>query len=112
LTPFGFSASCSGTLQSKTINRRKTMKKRISHISPLQAGIVEGALMGIMTLIFVPFFLIATLLGHGGFGVIFVIFIPLIYAVVGFIAGVIAAFVYNLIAKFTGGIEITLTDAP
>ena len=33
-------------------------------------------------------------------------------AVMGFIGGVIAAAVYNLVAKWTGGLEITLSDAP
>jgi hypothetical protein len=86
------------------------MKKRISHISPLQLGIVSGLLYGIISLIIVPFFLIATLLGHAGPGAIFAIFLPIIYGVMGFIVGVLTAFVYNLVANWTGGIEFVLTD--
>ena len=34
------------------------------------------------------------------------IFAPIIYAVMGFIIGVIGAFIYNLVAKWVGGIEV------
>jgi hypothetical protein len=88
------------------------MKKRITYVSPLQQGIVFAVLYGIISLILVPFFLIAALLGHGGLGAIFVIFLPIFYAIAGFIGGVIVAFIYNLVAKWTGGIEIVLTDVP
>ena len=88
------------------------MKKRITHISPLQAGIVQGAVLALISLILVPFIIIGALLSHGGFGAIFAIFLPVIYGIVGFISGVISAFVYNLVAGWTGGIELTLTDAP
>jgi hypothetical protein len=88
------------------------MKKRISRISPLQLGIVHAVLYGLLGLIAVPFLLIAALLGHGGLGAIFVIFIPIFYAIGGFIAGIIFALVYNLVAMWTGGIEFTLTDVP
>jgi hypothetical protein len=88
------------------------MKKRISYVSPLQQGIVLGVLYAIISLVLVPFLLIATLLGHGGLGAIFVIFLPIVYGIAGFIAGVIVAFIYNLVARWTGGIEFVLTDVP
>jgi len=47
-----------------------------------------------------------------GFGIAMAIIMPLMYAVMGFIAGVILAAIYNLVAMWTGGIEITLTDVP
>jgi hypothetical protein len=46
------------------------------------------------------------------FGIVMAIIIPLMYAFMGFIAGVIIAAIYNLVAMWTGGIEITLTDVP
>jgi hypothetical protein len=88
------------------------MKKRISHVSVLQQGIVCAVLYGLISLIAVPFIILGALFGHGGFGVIFAIFIPVIYAIAGFIAGVITAFLYNLVAKWTGGIELTFADVP
>ena len=88
------------------------MKKRLTYVAPLQLGIVHAVLYGIISLILVPFLLIAALFGHGGFSAILIIFIPVIYAILGFIAGIIVAFIYNLVAKWTGGIEFVLTDAP
>ena len=43
-------------------------------------------------------------------GLVFVILIPVFYTILGFIGGVIAALVYNLIAKMTGGLEFTTVD--
>jgi hypothetical protein len=88
------------------------MKKRISHISVLQQGIVCAVLYGLLSLIAVPFLILGALFGHGGAGAILFIFLPIVYAIVGFIAGVITAFVYNLVAGWTGGIELTFSDAP
>jgi hypothetical protein len=86
------------------------MKKRLAHIAPLQLGIV----LGIVSLVG------AASAGSGTgaqalpaiFSGIFLIFLPVIYAVLGFIGGVISAFVYNLIAKWTGGIEFTTVEVP
>ena len=86
------------------------MKKQLTHIDPLKAGTILGILYGIMALIFMPFVLIATLLGNKTgspapaiFGAGFAIMLPVIYAVVGFIGGLIMALLYNLVAKWTGG---------
>jgi len=37
-----------------------------------------------------------------------IVFVPIIYGVIGFIIGVIGALLYNLVAKWVGGIEIEL----
>ncbi len=93
------------------------MKKQLTYIAPLKAGIVLAALYGILSLIFVPFFLLAAVFGgkSGGatpavFGVGFAILMPVLYAVAGFIGGIIAAALYNLIAKWTGGFEFEVRD--
>lgn len=88
------------------------MKKRLTYISPIQLGIVQAVVSGIITLIMVPFLLLAALFGHVGLGFFFVIFIPIIYAIVGFIAGVISAVVYNVVAKWTGGVEYIASESP
>ncbi len=98
------------------------MKKRLAYIAPLKLGITLAVIYGIMSLIFaVPFFLIFSIIGAASartgaqalpaiFTGVFVIFLPIIYAVIGFIGGVIAAFIYNLVAKWTGGIEFTTEE--
>ena len=41
-----------------------------------------------------------------GLGLAAIIIIPLLYGIFGFIAGAIAALIYNLAAKWIGGLEI------
>jgi hypothetical protein len=95
------------------------MKKRLSYVAPLQLGTVLAALYFLLSLILVPFLLLASILGAkqgammGAVGPLFlVILIPLLYSALGFIGGVIAAAVYNVVAKWTGGIEFAVVDAP
>lgn len=75
-----------------------------------------------MGLIFVPFFLLIGLMGSalgqnktplaGIFGVVFAIFMPIMYGALGFIAGAIRALLYNLFAKWAGGFELELEVRP
>jgi hypothetical protein len=93
------------------------MKRRLTNVNPLKLGITLAVIYGIMSLVFmIPIFLIMSLVGAASartgpqalpaiFSGVFVIFLPIIYAVLGFIGGVIAAFIYNLVAKWTGGVE-------
>jgi Na+(H+)/acetate symporter ActP len=100
----------------------KTMKKRLTNIDPLKLGITLAVIYGVMSLIFIiPFFLIMSLVGAANartgaqampviFSGVFMIFLPIIYAVLGFIGGLIMAFIYNLVAKWTGGVEFTTQE--
>jgi len=99
------------------------MQKRLTHIAPVKLGIVLAVVYGVMSLvIIVPCFLLISLAGVANtartgnpmlvnFTGVFVIFLPIIYAVIGFIGGVIAALIYNLVAKWTGGIEFITEEA-
>ena len=93
------------------------MKKQLTYITPLRAGIVLGVFYGLLGLIVAPFFLLAALFGSRAGasaalgGVVLAILFPVLYAVGGFIGGIIAAAIYNLIAKWTGGIEFEVRDA-
>lgn len=42
----------------------------------------------------------------GIFGMVFAILMPVLYGVLGFIAGAIGALLYNLFAKWVGGFEV------
>jgi len=95
------------------------MKKQLTHISPLRAGFVLGVLYGLLGLLFIPFFLLAAVFGtkSGGtpaaFGGVFLaVLFPVFYAVGGFIGGIIAAAIYNVVAKWTGGLEFEVQDVP
>jgi hypothetical protein len=101
------------------------MTRRIKRIAPLQAGKMLGVLYACMGVIFIPVFVLAGVAGAfaqqsqqvqaaGGpsaavfaalmFG--FGIFMPVFYGIFGFIFGVISAAIYNLIARWIGGIEV------
>lgn len=96
------------------------MTKRLKRIAPLQLGKMLAVIYGLGTLIFVPFFLffaaiasVAPTTQAGpiipmmfGMGIGFLIFIPVMYATMGFITGVVGAFIYNLVAGWVGGIEV------
>jgi len=91
-------------------------KRILKRIAPVQLGKIMGLTYGIFGLLFIPFILLATSLNammpaqaRGGFmamGVGMAIVAPVFYAVMGFVLGVIGAFIYNLIAGWVGGIEV------
>ncbi|HVZ64337.1 MAG TPA: hypothetical protein VG936_07185 [Lacunisphaera sp.] len=97
-----------------------TTKRRIKKFAPLQLGLMLGVTYALISLVIIPFMLVFFLIGglaakaNGasqapfmfGFGAIFIIFIPVLYGVMGFIGGVIGAFIYNLVAKWIGGVEV------
>ncbi len=98
------------------------MTRTLKRIAPLQAGKILGILYGCMGLIFLPFFALAGMLGAfaqhtqanqaapvamvAGLLLGMGIFMPIIYAVMGFIFGVIGAALYNLIARWVGGFHV------
>ena len=43
-----------------------------------------------------------------GFGVASVIVLPIMFAIMGFIGGAIGAFIYNIVAKYVGGLQLDL----
>ena len=95
------------------------MKKQLVNIAPLRAGIVLGTLSAFLGLLVMPFILLFTLFSvHAGgapaaFGGVFMaVLIPVMYGVMGFIGGIISAFLYNLIAGWTGGLEFEFKDVP
>lgn len=91
-------------------------KRRIKRIAPLQLGKMLAILYGIMGLLFIPFLLLVTAfasqmpgqqrVGFMALGAGFAVFFPLIYAAMGFVFGVLGALIYNLVAKWVGGIEV------
>jgi uncharacterized oligopeptide transporter (OPT) family protein len=50
----------------------------------------------------------ANALGAVVFGVGSVIFLPIIYGIMGFIGGIISAAIYNVVAGVVGGVELNL----
>ena len=88
------------------------MVHRLHRLDPLQTGKVLGALYALMGLIFLPiFWLVSKVMpagSGGGMMMGFGIMMPIVYGLVGLIFGAIGAAVYNLIAGWTGGLELEL----
>jgi hypothetical protein len=99
------------------------MKHELRHVAPLRAAnimaVVYGILTGLMALIFVPFFLLVTILQRSGptgsgafpgpvFGVFMLIFYPVMGAVMGWTMGLAGAAIYNFIIRWTGGLLVDL----
>jgi hypothetical protein len=97
------------------------MKKTLKRIAPLQFGKVLGAVYGLISLIFVPFGVLFAILGamipstsHEGpspliaigIGLVMAVILPIFYAVMGFLFGVVGAWGYNVISALVGGIEV------
>lgn len=93
------------------------MKKNLTRIAPLRAGIILGILYGIFSLLLVPFFLLAAMFSvktgtatPAFMSVGFAIVLPVVYAFFGFIGGIIMAALYNWIAGWTGGFEFEVKE--
>lgn len=87
------------------------MKKQITHISPLQTAKVFAALslfgsLPFLLLMIVPMMTMASA-ERPPFPMGFMLLAPLFYAVVTFIVTLVGAWIYNLVAKYLGGIEFT-----
>lgn len=102
------------------------MKLKLKRVAPLQAGKLFAALYGAMSLIVVPFMLLFMSVGaiasaqaggnappvplFFGMGLAAVVVLPLFYAAMGFITGVLGSLAYNLIAKWLGGFELEFEE--
>lgn len=102
------------------------MTRRLRRIAPLPIAKIFGILYALVGLIFVPFFAIAGIAGlfagtgdgnAGAAGVVIgmiamAVIFPIMYGVMGFFGGIIVAALYNLIARWVGGIEFDVEDVP
>ncbi len=80
-------------------------------------GLVLGIIAGIYTSLIIPAMLSAdpTLAEQanipGNFYLYTLVLVPIIYIIICFLSGLIGAALYNLFAKWIGGIKIELTEA-
>jgi hypothetical protein len=87
------------------------MVHRLSSFSVGQTAKVLGVLYGLMGLIIVPFFILATLFspqGEGRMGLGIALALPVLYGLLGFVFTAIGCAMYNWVAGMVGGIEIKL----
>ena len=94
------------------------MRYEISELEILSVGKVVAAVYaagGLVMWLFVPLFLIIPTNGSEGvfakgFMLLFLIAAPLINAVFGFVMGLLAGLVYNIMARSIGGLRVTLSQ--
>lgn len=100
----------------------------VRRVGVLSVGKVLGGLYALLGLVIGAFYALFALLfavigastasssgdaligGAGGvvFGILSIVLFPLFYGLLGFIGGILSAFLYNLIARFVGGIELDM----
>jgi len=89
------------------------MLRRVTRISPWQAGKFFAVLYFIMGLVFaIPFALLSSVIpdAGGGFGIGFAIAVPFIYAICGLVFVPIACLIFNFVAGLVGGLEFTVAE--
>ena len=93
------------------------MTKRLVRLSPWQTAKTLAAFYFAFALIIaVPLGLLMSVApeipGQERPGFVVILLLPFLYGIVGLIFVPLACWLYNVIAKMVGGIEMTLEDAP
>ena len=83
------------------------MKRRITRLDIMQTGKMLAAFYGLFAIIMLPFMLIAILTkpSPNRFPMLFML---LLYPVMGFIVGILTAGFYNIAAQWVGGIQVSV----
>lgn len=95
----------------------------IQSIGVLSVAKITALIHATIGLIFMPFFILAFAIGaatggkttpfSGAFAIIFAVMAPVFYGAMGFVMGAIGAALYNVFAKWVGGIEVNVgTTSP
>lgn len=89
--------------------------KELKAIDPMSLGkmlavicAVIGFIVGLFSAAFAPFMAMWNPVGAAAFGLLAIIIFPTLFAIIGFIMGIIVAFVYNVVAKRFGGVKLDL----
>lgn len=92
--------------------------KRIKKFGVMQTSKVVAIIYFLLSaVVMIPIGIIGSLIGDAAYpgfpsiGGIFFIFLPILYGILGFIVTAIGCLIYNLIAGWTGGIEIEVETA-
>jgi hypothetical protein len=90
------------------------MKKQIVRISILQSSKIATILYFLMGLIYVLIGIPMIIFGNDQLRIMGIVYcaMPILLAGLGFVFFVIFAAVYNLIAKWVGGMEFEMIDVP
>ncbi len=87
------------------------MVTRIKRLSILQTGKFLAVLYGFFSVILLPIMLIVAVASPDPSAALPILIMLVLYPIMGFIAGIIGAALYNLASRIVGGMEITLESA-
>ncbi len=93
------------------------IKLNLKRVDPVKYGIITGLLMALMSLIvIIPMFLFMSVAGASGMsngnglamfgGGIAMLFVPILYGIIGFIFGLIGTALMNFILSKTNGLDM------
>lgn len=89
--------------------------KRVKSFGDYQTSKVAAIIMFCVSLLFIiPLAFISSFMGSMGFpgfpfgGGLFFLIMPFLYGIMGFVMTAISCLIYNLISKWTGGIEVEI----
>ncbi len=87
------------------------MSQRINRVVPGSAGKIFGAMYFALGVLFIPVLAVPALLSGDNVGASFawVLALPVLYGVLGYVSMAGFAWLYNLIAARIGGIELEIT---
>ena len=89
------------------------MNVQITRISLFQTAKVIAGLYFVLAVVGVAVFFLMSLVSPAArppYSFVFLLLAPFVYALIGFVMAFIAAWLYNGVAKLTGGIEFTTTE--
>ena len=81
---------------------------KIGFVTYALLGLIAGAFCAAIALAGISFGLHARMPWAGSMGLLAVIVCPIIYGLIGGIAAVVTALLYNLAARFVGGLSVEL----
>ena len=87
------------------------MKHRIQHVGVAQcAKMIAGIYFVISLPVVAIVLLLAMATGKASIGMGGLVLLPFVYALASYVAGLLCAWIYNLVADRIGGIEYTTAD--
>lgn len=84
---------------------------KIKKVNVLKFASIMALIYGILSLAFILIFALWNVFIMGNFAaIIFLLIGPVMYAIVGFIGGALTGWVYNMVAKRIGGVEVEVEE--
>lgn len=91
----------------------RLVKHTLTGISPLRAAVIAAVAYAAIGLVVISFFLLSAFFGEGPVlvGIILAVAVPLFYAAMGFVGTLLTCWAYNVVGRYTGGIEVDVAGS-